>query len=175
MESPSKGSTGRGRKGISGGRRTHRSASNLSSTSSDILVAPGPSSVSRQASHSIPASPTAPAVMAPPQQRITARVKNKRFLIITFPPGDKGEILQKYAERSVKKRAEEGTANLLSDEKPDLKVESTFVDDDGPNHRGTYSKKYVEQHPEIQWVHRGQGRYKPASDAKTPTSNISEQ
>ena len=34
-------------------------------------------------------------------------------------------------------------------------------DDDGPNHKGTYSKAYTINHPEIKWVHRGQGRYLP--------------
>lgn len=36
-------------------------------------------------------------------------------------------------------------------------------DEDGPNERGTYSKAYTTKHPEIRWVHRGQGRYLPAN------------
>lgn len=36
--------------------------------------------------------------------------------------------------------------------------------EDGPNHRGTYSKEYTLQHPEIKFIHRGQGRYIPASE-----------
>ncbi|KAM0720322.1 hypothetical protein Q7P37_004458 [Cladosporium fusiforme] len=41
---------------------------------------------------------------------------------------------------------------------------STLIDDDdGPNHKGTYSKTYVLKHPEVTWVHRGQGRYLPTS------------
>lgn len=50
-------------------------------------------------------------------------------------------------------------------------------DDDGPNHKGTYSKAYTLKHPEIKWVHRGQGRYLPsntvpyqAQSASTPSS-----
>lgn len=37
---------------------------------------------------------------------------------------------------------------------------------EGPNDRGTYSKEYTLKHPEIKWVHRGQGRYLPASEVK---------
>lgn len=36
-------------------------------------------------------------------------------------------------------------------------------DEDGPNHKGTYSKAYTLKHPEVKWVHRGQGRYLPTS------------
>lgn len=37
---------------------------------------------------------------------------------------------------------------------------------EGPNDRGTYSKDYTLKHPETKWVHRGQGRYLPASEVK---------
>ncbi|KAK5741064.1 hypothetical protein LTR17_004214 [Elasticomyces elasticus] len=43
------------------------------------------------------------------------------------------------------------------------------VDDNdvvGRNHRGTFSKKHVQRHPEIEWVHRGQGRYLPAEQVR---------
>ena len=39
-------------------------------------------------------------------------------------------------------------------------------DDEGRNARGTYAKEYTIRHPEIQWVHRGQGRYLPAENLK---------
>jgi hypothetical protein len=42
-------------------------------------------------------------------------------------------------------------------------------DEDGendPNHRGTYSKQYTLEHPEIKFVHRGQGRYVRVPDIK---------
>ncbi|GIZ42028.1 hypothetical protein CKM354_000530800 [Cercospora kikuchii] len=42
-------------------------------------------------------------------------------------------------------------------------------DVEGPNERGTYSKEYTLKHPETKWVHRGQGRYLPASEIKTET------
>ncbi|KXS96815.1 hypothetical protein AC578_8304 [Pseudocercospora eumusae] len=48
------------------------------------------------------------------------------------------------------------------DDDDDEAVEET----DGPNHRGTYSKDYVLKHPDIKWIHRGQGRYLPASELK---------
>ena len=35
---------------------------------------------------------------------------------------------------------------------------------DGRNNRGTYSREFVEQHPEVRWVHRGQGRYLPRDE-----------
>ena len=41
---------------------------------------------------------------------------------------------------------------------------------DGPNARGTYSKDYVSRHPEIKWVHRGQGRYLPVGAIKKPAT-----
>ena len=44
-----------------------------------------------------------------------------------------------------------------------IKDEVNEDDVDGPNRRGTYSKSYILLHPEIEWVHRGQGRYLPAS------------
>ncbi|KAK5129919.1 hypothetical protein LTR08_002720 [Meristemomyces frigidus] len=36
----------------------------------------------------------------------------------------------------------------------------------GRNARGTYSKDYTLRHPEVKWVHRGQGRYLPVEDLK---------
>ncbi|KAK4543336.1 hypothetical protein LTR36_005695 [Oleoguttula mirabilis] len=38
--------------------------------------------------------------------------------------------------------------------------------DNGPNERGTYSRQYTLRHPNVQWVHRGQGRYLPADEIK---------
>jgi hypothetical protein len=45
--------------------------------------------------------------------------------------------------------------------------------DDGPNHRGTYSKAHVLRHPDIEFVHRGQGRYVKLADLRSdaPTSS----
>lgn len=53
----------------------------------------------------------------------------------------------------------------------DGEIDATDDEDDdenaeGPNNRGTYSKEYTQKHPEIKWVHRGQGRYLPASEVK---------
>ena len=47
-------------------------------------------------------------------------------------------------------------------------VLSTIFDegDEGRNARGTYAREYTIRHPEIKWVHRGQGRYLPAEDLK---------
>lgn len=45
-------------------------------------------------------------------------------------------------------------------------------DEDGPNHKGTYSKAYTIRHPEIKWVHRGQGRYLPSETVSNQESRI---
>jgi hypothetical protein len=45
-------------------------------------------------------------------------------------------------------------------------------DEDGPNHKGTYSKAYTIRHPEIKWVHRGQGRYLPSETISNQESRI---
>lgn len=47
--------------------------------------------------------------------------------------------------------------------------------EDGPNHRGTYSKEYVIKHPEIKWSHRGQGRYLPSNEVNAASSIASPQ
>lgn len=52
---------------------------------------------------------------------------------------------------------------------PDVAV-ALLDDDEGPNHKGTYSKAYTLRHPEVKWVHRGQGRYLPqAQQPRTST------
>jgi hypothetical protein len=45
-------------------------------------------------------------------------------------------------------------------------------DEDGPNHKGTYSKAFTIKHPEIKWVHRGQGRYLPSETVSNQESRI---
>lgn len=40
------------------------------------------------------------------------------------------------------------------------------LDDGERNARGTYSREYALQHPEIKWTHRGQGRYLPAEEVR---------
>ena len=53
-----------------------------------------------------------------------------------------------------------------SDEDEASDDENNDENAEGPNDRGTYSKEYTLKHPEIKWVHRGQGRYLPASEVK---------
>ena len=53
-----------------------------------------------------------------------------------------------------------------SDEDEASDNENNDENAEGPNDRGTYSKEYTLKHPEIKWVHRGQGRYLPASEVK---------
>ncbi|QIW98935.1 hypothetical protein AMS68_004453 [Peltaster fructicola] len=53
---------------------------------------------------------------------------------------------------------------------------SPTLNGDGPNANGTYSREYTLRHPEIAWVHRGQGRYRPESalserSQKTPSTS----
>lgn len=54
---------------------------------------------------------------------------------------------------------------IARDSEDSMRIKDELNDDDidGPNRRGTYSKSYILQHPEVEWVHRGQGRYLPAS------------
>ncbi|OTA34201.1 hypothetical protein BTJ68_06286 [Hortaea werneckii EXF-2000] len=55
-----------------------------------------------------------------------------------------------------------------SDEEDDFGINASDGYDDfaGRNARGTYSKAYTLRHPDIEWVHRGQGRYLPAGEIK---------
>ncbi|KAI7518269.1 hypothetical protein KC331_g21292, partial [Hortaea werneckii] len=79
-------------------------------------------------------------------------VKNGRYLIIRLGKDKLSSALLSYQ----------------SDEEDDFGFNAGDDYDDfaGRNARGTYSKAYTLRHPDIEWVHRGQGRYLPAGEIK---------
>ena len=142
----------------SGERCLHRSASNLSSTSSDIQVAARPTSASEDQS----LSTALPPIDAMTEYGFEAVVVDGRVLIVRAKT-EKGRTF-------LRNLANEGRPNVygigldhVHDSVTEVKQEFNEGDDDGPNSRGTYSKKYTLLHPEIAWVHRGQGRYLPVT------------
>lgn len=162
----------RRRNGESGPRRANRSASNhsSSSTSSDILVAAGPPS----------STPSKPTVSEPPptdsmaKGTVAAEVRDKHVLIVRLTGVKNLAILQQLADDDAvreQQKIQNQTLNAFNGNTP-IKDDANDDDIDGPNHRGTYSKAYVKQHPEIKWQHRGQGRYLPVGRGGRP-SNLS--
>lgn len=113
------------------------------------------------------AAASAPPPPPPPQQRkwISARVEGRRHLVVEF-------------NGVVARTAQEGMANAWADDEARALemqaltpgVPSHPDGNEGPNARGTFSKAYVMRHPEIEWVHRGQGRYLPATQARSIAS-----
>lgn len=161
MESPGKRSSS-ARNGIGmGGRRTHRSASAASrtSTSSEILVAGGPPTTSEQPP--VYESPLAlsPKIM-PAEPEVEVDIRHGRILVVRARSDSAKAFLASLNEAEDRKF--EG-ADRAFHESISIKEELNDDDGEGPNRRGTYSKAYTVQHPEIEWVHRGQGRYLPAS------------
>lgn len=134
------------------GEEMRRTDSNISSTSSDILVAssaPHNTSTSLLDHHN-----TMSADMEAKEPPTTVRVINgifvvrfRRSMILGLPNRLKGI-----------------TTSL--DEPPSPINSEDLPVDEGPNARGTFSKEYTLRHPEISWVHRGQGRYLPAPKVK---------
>ena len=152
--------------------RAHaRSTSNLSSssTSSDILVAPAlPSTTQNRRRRE---SATMP---------VTAVVKGTLVIIKGV-----GSLFEQWASRDRANNNWETNKKLKQTERAQdngafrripissLTDSPTLVDDeDGPNHKGTYSKAYTIKHPEIKWVHRGQGRYLPTETVSHQESRI---
>lgn len=144
-------------------QQQQRSSRRNSSSSSDILVAAP-----------MPASPRRPlgmddrtatmgqylsAPVLPPRHSITARVEGGRDLVIAF---NNSSALQAFADIV---NTPSGADEKYTTTESAHRLPSPF-DDEGPNARGTFSKAYVAKHPEISWVHRGQGRYLPATQAR---------
>ena len=158
-----------------------RQTSNPSSTSSDILVAHGPL-------HSPPMSTSAmvnnrqnsddgdvqnqpPSNSSQTSQApsITAAVADGRILTIRSKSW--------YARDSMQSILSKKPQPTISVSDPSSPLKPTTEDGNlrsrGPNHRGTYSKEHTMKHPEIEWIHRGQGRYLPASEIKNATPILS--
>jgi hypothetical protein len=158
--------------GTSTGLPHPRSLSNLSSssTSSGILVAPAPPSATqhqrRQANATMP---------------VTAVVQGNVLVIKGVGP-----LLKQWASRDQANNNSATNRNSKQAHRAQdngafrritvssLTDSPTLLDDDedGPNHKGTYSKAYTIKHPEIKWVHRGQGRYLPTETVSTQESRI---
>lgn len=137
-----------------------RTASNRSSNSSDILVAAAvqsPPHRTNTAGDYHPHSLSKDSV----RSSTIATVANGRHLTVRFGPA-----LARDRFRSIF-RTKPKPLSRASNISPFASVKA---DDgglgEGPNHRGTYSKEYTLSHPEVDWIHRGQGRYLPVSKLK---------
>lgn len=86
----------------------------------------------------------------------TARVDGGRMLVVSWSGELAREVFEELVDNDIKRSDPDSALG------PD-----GITNDDGPNHRGTYSKAYVRAHPEIKWIHRGQGRYLPATQARS--------
>ena len=163
-QTPSMERSAKSRRTESAGPRRLSNASQ-SSTSSGIQVAPGPASTSRAASQVEQTSQSqVDDASHTLEQLVTLEVHDKRNLVFKFP-AEKRDLL-----KIITKGDDSKTTTISS--KSHVKDDDVIQDDsEGPNHRGTYSRKYTERHPEITWIHRGQGRYLPASESKTLTTN----
>jgi hypothetical protein len=102
-------------------------------------------------------------------------IDGRLLLVVPFPPGDARErLLNIFFSRP-------RPTILLPDASSSTKAKfgndngnDGDIDDDengfreGRNHHGTFSKEYTLNHPEIAWIHRGQGRYLPSKDVHNP-------
>jgi hypothetical protein len=94
---------------------------------------------------------------------LVGEVRDGRLLVVTARDAEAIDALQSVLSRT-SKRDESSSERGWADGQ--IKTEGDGDEDDGRNHRGTYSKAYTVMHPEIRWVHRGQGRYLPIDAAK---------
>jgi hypothetical protein len=86
-----------------------------------------------------------------------------RVLVVRAPPERLRELLNDGGRR---KRPINLVDNDDGEQGYGEEGGESFARGEGPNRRGTYSKDYTLRHPEIRWVHRGQGRYLPADEVK---------
>jgi hypothetical protein len=160
----------------------------ISSSSGEevITVAPGPPLISNAPSshaHTVP-------LISPRQHegknrfgsvgvaRVTP-IDGKLLLAIRLPPGDARErLLNIFFSRPrptlmINDAVSSRKVNLQDDNDNDGDIDDDeYGRREGRNHRGTFSKEYTLNHPEIVWVHRGQGRYLPSKDVHKPASVI---
>lgn len=168
MESPDNETLSVGRKAREkNGMR--RSDSERSSTDSDILVA----SAKEGGKSKLGSGPSTTANDSWKARRVVAEIRNASILVIR-PRSQVGRYILRAHLWKIKNRADEAERQRrLAHVAPDVQIKNDLGDDAeaGPNHRGTYSKEYTLKHPEVKWVHRGQGRYLPSSSkAVTPLS-----
>ncbi|KAK3725944.1 hypothetical protein LTR37_000092 [Vermiconidia calcicola] len=104
--------------------------------------------------------------MAKAKRFIFAEVRDGRTLVVFAKEGRGVGVMRDHLERLQTSDETKATTSPEAFVKHELNED----DQDGPNHRGTYSKAYVLQHPEIKWAHRGQGRYLPATAPRAVNS-----
>ncbi|KAF2723514.1 hypothetical protein K431DRAFT_282960 [Polychaeton citri CBS 116435] len=123
-------------------RRFNRSASNPSSTSSDILVASSvpPSNFKHNAAEPYGAP------------KVTAKRYGDILHVVNVPR----DFL-----RRMQQQQQQGLSAQKRQSGPSTKYSHPELDDNERNSRGTFSSEYSKQHPHVEWVHRGQGRYLP--------------
>ena len=108
---------------------------------------------------------------------VTAKVTDNNVLIVRFTGHKNLTFLEQMADDDArrKKRQIDNPLFKTSEDPTKIKDDANDDGDDGPNHRGTYSKAYTLQHPEIKWQHRGQGRYLPMGKGGRPSNLIRSQ
>ncbi len=111
---------------------------------------------------------------------VRAEVADKRILIVRVTGGKNLAVLQMLADHDALnetkvKKVQSAAPSMTTDEISKINDELNGDGAEGPNHRGTYSKAYVLQHPELKWQHRGQGRYLPSGKGGRPSHLIRSQ
>lgn len=158
------------RRAEAGGRlhQAHRTTSNNSSTSSDILVAPGQTTTSDQ--EPIPglsdmAGPDRPTDVP---RRPRKRSRKKKAVKVTVVDGRHATFKMRGHRNLLERLRDEdyvkSTAKVKTEPNASDKDKQTApVDGKAVNWHSTYSKEQTLERPDIEWLHRGQGRYKPAA------------
>lgn len=147
-----------------------RTASNVSSNaSSDILVA-RPTQSTTTPQHQGPSSAASHSYKHVPPAAMEASIYSG-LLTVRFSDGVARDRFRGIIRAKPKpiSHASNNFHQQFYQTGNDDDEESTY----GPNHRGTYSKEYTRLHPDIKWIHRGQGRYLPASEVKSDNPNVS--
>ena len=141
-----------------GASRFHRTASNASSSSSsEIQVGPPPTAstqtpqMARQATSSSANGISVAASHYDTMSRMgKCRVVGGHLLIIPLRAEQRAKLNLMVSKH---RASDESEAEIGNGEDP-------------RNSRGTYPREYTLKHPEIKWVHRGQGRYLPAEEVR---------
>jgi len=103
-------------------------------------------------------------------KHIVGEIRGKRMFSIRAKDATGVDAMRQALlklDQSINSKAAARTSHTFPNANDEL--EDDDIDGEGPNHRGTYSKAYTVQHPEIKWVHRGQGRYLPLTAARAFT------
>lgn len=140
-----------------------RRTSNISSSSSDILVAPLPQ-LQPTAGHLQRPTPTTSMASL----RTFAGISHGRILRVVFGPPAAREKLRAIDRSTPKPQLQNSnsiSSHLESDDGDDNHGQSE-ADTDGLDPNMTYSKEETLRHPGVEFVHRGQGRYRMVAAIK---------